>query len=261
MSGSRADRLIEGGLWLRLSGDLAWSQKLFEEAFRLNPKSPALQKAQRASNLPVGIRSHQELWALLPISITAWPNPFASPYSSDPPARSPESWNHRIASRPPEEAGASFPEIDVEPIEFEELEPPQEKKARTPAGSPDLAHLLHAAEEFLELEDPEAAMGLIIKAEKIARDHPRLKRLREQGETALQALYEFRLGPLAAVPRVAISAKQIVALNLDHRAGFVLSQIDGKLSFEDLFSLSGMSRLDTSRILSQLLEQKVISRA
>jgi hypothetical protein len=261
MSGSRANRLIEGGLWLRLSGDLAWSQMLFEEASRLDPKSPALQKAQRASNLPGGIRSHQELWALLPISVTAWPNPFASPYSSVPVMASPESWNRGMVSRPPEEGAAAFPEINVEPVEFEELEPPQERKSRSATGPSDLDYLLHAAQEFLELEDPEAAIGLIVKAEKIAPDHPRLRKLRERSEAALQTLYEFKLGSLAAVPRVAISAEQIVALRLDHRAGFVLSQIDGSLSFEDLFSLSGMSRLDTSRILSQLLELKVISRA
>jgi hypothetical protein len=49
-----------------------------------------------------------------------------------------------------------------------------------------------------------------------------------------------------------------VWLNLDHRAGFVLSQIDGEVNYEDLFSVSGMSRVDTARILSQLLRDGVI---
>ena len=252
MSGSRAEQLVESGLWLRLSGDLAWSQKLFEQAFRLDPTLPVLQKLQQASNGP-------ELWALLPISISAWPNPFLPPDGSAPGAGATENWNQHTVWRPPEVTEAALPEIDVEPVEFEELEAPK-KKPRIPTGQEDLGHLLHAAEEFLELDDPEAAMDLIVKAEKIAPDHPALGMLRERAEEALQVLYESRIGPLEAVPRVSISPNQIVALHLDHRAGFVLSQIDGALSFEDLFSLSAMSRLDTSRILSQLLELNVISR-
>jgi hypothetical protein len=268
MSGSRAEQLIESGLWLRLSGDLTWSPRLFEEAFRLDPSLPVLKKLRRP-NGPGGIQSQEELWALLPISISAWPNPFQLPDGSPPAPGATENWNHNTVWRPPEET--ELPDIDVEPVEFEELDPllgepiappaPTQKKPRIPTGQENLDHLLHAAEEFIELEDPEAAIDLIAKAEKIAPDHPRLKKLRERGEASLQALYEFRIGPLEAVPRVSISPEQIVALSLDHRAGFVLSQIDGALSFEDLFSLSGMSRLDTTRILAQLLELNVISRA
>jgi hypothetical protein len=71
---------------------------------------------------------------------------------------------------------------------------------------------------------------------------------------------ELRIGPTSSVPSMLLNADQLVDLRLDHRAGFVLSQIDGTLSFEDLFTLCGMSRLDTARILVQLLDQKIISR-
>jgi hypothetical protein len=62
-----------------------------------------------------------------------------------------------------------------------------------------------------------------------------------------------------AMPRVLLKQDEIIWLNLDHRAGFVLAQIDGTLSLEDLFAVSGMSRLDTARILVHLKEQGVIS--
>src|SRR5258708_13727375 len=84
MSGSRAEQLIESGLWLRLSGDLTWSQKLFEEAFRLDPTLPVVKKLRQPSNGPGGIRSQEELWALLPISISSWPNPVPLPDASAP---------------------------------------------------------------------------------------------------------------------------------------------------------------------------------
>jgi len=46
----------------------------------------------------------------------------------------------------------------------------------------------------------------------------------------------------------------------DHRAGFIVSQVDGSLSFEDICDLSGMTRLETLRTLVQLLEAGVIAR-
>ena len=50
-----------------------------------------------------------------------------------------------------------------------------------------------------------------------------------------------------------------IELNLDHRAGFLLAQIDGSVNFEDLFALSGLPRLDTARILATLLHEGVIA--
>jgi hypothetical protein len=48
-------------------------------------------------------------------------------------------------------------------------------------------------------------------------------------------------------------------LNLDHRAGFLLSQIDGTVDYESLFALSGLPRLDTARILATLINDGVIA--
>jgi len=47
-------------------------------------------------------------------------------------------------------------------------------------------------------------------------------------------------------------------LNLDHRAGFLLAQIDGAVNYEELFALSGLPRLDTAKILATLLNDGVI---
>jgi hypothetical protein len=78
-------------------------------------------------------------------------------------------------------------------------------------------------------------------------------------EVQLLSLLEARLGNLQAAPRVLLKPDEILWLNLDHRSGFVLAQIDGSLSFEDLFAVSGMSRVDAARILAQLKEQGVIA--
>jgi len=269
MSRSRAEQLIESGLWLRLSGDLEWSQRLFEEAFRLDPAAAGAQPTQHEPNGAWSLAYQAELWSLLPIKVSPWPDPFASPGAVTAADSAADTWSQNPAWQAPAAAAVNpVPDVDAEPLEFEELEPPVEKPAPTPSAppqpletGPDVDNLLQAAEDFIELEDPEAAMELIGRAEQIAPDHPDLRLIRERGEAALHGLYEDRLGPLDAIPKVSLGAEEIVALNLDHRAGFVLSQIDGVSSFEDLFSLSGMSRLDTARILAELLEQNVITRA
>jgi len=51
----------------------------------------------------------------------------------------------------------------------------------------------------------------------------------------------------------------VMWLNLDHRAGFLLAQIDGAVDFEALFALSGLPRLDTARILANLIADGVIT--
>src|SRR5258708_19062415 len=113
MSGSRAEQLIESGLWLRLSGDLTWSQKLFEEAFRLDPTLPVVKKLRQPSNGPGGIRSQEELWALLPISISAWSNPFQLPDGSVPAAGRLAHLNHNTTSGTP--AGHRTPHPSLDP--------------------------------------------------------------------------------------------------------------------------------------------------
>ena len=76
-------------------------------------------------------------------------------------------------------------------------------------------------------------------------------------ETLIQ-MFESQLGALHGIPETIVQHDEVIWLNLDHRAGFVLAQIDGTVSYDDLYAICGMSRLDTARILAQLLHEKVI---
>ena len=71
-------------------------------------------------------------------------------------------------------------------------------------------------------------------------------------------VYEGHLGDLKAVPLVAIPLHEISAQNLDHRTGFLLSRIDGMLTFEDILDVAGMPRIEAYQILSALLRKGVI---
>lgn len=75
----------------------------------------------------------------------------------------------------------------------------------------------------------------------------------------LTQMYAARLGALNQRVRVAVPGDQIRWLSLDHRAGFVLSLIDGSSTVEELLDISGMNRLDALRILYTLFDQRVIA--
>lgn len=77
--------------------------------------------------------------------------------------------------------------------------------------------------------------------------------------TVLRKMYAARIGPLDRVPMVAVARDQLRWLSIDHKAGFVLSLVDGVSSLEMIIDVSGMPELDTLRILSELAQQRIIS--
>jgi hypothetical protein len=74
----------------------------------------------------------------------------------------------------------------------------------------------------------------------------------------LKQMYISNLGGLRRVPQLAVSPEQLRWLALDHRAGFLLAQLDGRSTFEELLDVCGMPPFDAIRLLVQLLQQNVI---
>jgi hypothetical protein len=152
------------------------------------------------------------------------------------------------------EGPAAALELLAEPRTLSGLTPlPAPKDPRAEAS-----RMLERARELQNLDDHSGARELLLQAQALWPDLTGLTDALARSETKLQTIYESKIGKLSAVPRVRLKEDEVIWLNLDHRAGFMLAQIDGTLSFEDLFSVSGMTRLDTARILAQLLDQRVI---
>lgn len=74
----------------------------------------------------------------------------------------------------------------------------------------------------------------------------------------LTEMHTARLGSLRGIPAVCIPEDRVRWLSLDHRAGFLLSLVDGRSSVEELLDMSGMPRLDALLILHELKEQGII---
>jgi len=117
---------------------------------------------------------------------------------------------------------------------------------------------MRGARELVALNDFSGALELLNKVlERRPNDKDALQ-LYDVCEQNLTLMYESKIGAMDARPRTAIPPDEIIWLNLDPRAGFVLAQIDGEVSFEDLYAICGLKRLDTARILCELLEQGVV---
>jgi hypothetical protein len=58
---------------------------------------------------------------------------------------------------------------------------------------------------------------------------------------------------------VMVPREQLRWLSIDHRAGFLLSHVDGVSSLEMILDVSGMPTLDALKILCELAQQRVIS--
>jgi hypothetical protein len=81
----------------------------------------------------------------------------------------------------------------------------------------------------------------------------------ENCRTVLEQMYAARLGPLERVPMVVVPRTQMRWLSMDHRAGFILSLIDGNSSVDLILDVGGMPRLDALRILHELVQQKIVA--
>jgi hypothetical protein len=122
------------------------------------------------------------------------------------------------------------------------------------------------------IDDPVAEMrerfslgdytGALEMAELILAEEPGNLEAAECGEncrSVLENMYSARLGPLDRIPMVVVPRTQMRWLSMDHRAGFILSLIDGSSSVDMILDVCGMPKLDALRILHELVQQKIVA--
>lgn len=184
-----------------------------------------------------------------------------------------------LATRPPPEDAMppSLDPVELEPApaprlpRLDDLDAPVESSAETvrrPAGKEVQAASAATAppkprsremNDLVELGDYSGALEI---AEEILRSKPDdigARTVAETCRTVLRQMYATRIGPLDRVPVVMVPRDQLRWLSIDHKAGFVLSLVDGVSSLEMIIDVSGMPELDTLRILSELAQQRIIS--
>jgi tetratricopeptide (TPR) repeat protein len=238
----RVQELIERGVEAYLAGRAADAQAAFLAALRLEPGNPSahafLEKlaADAARGAARAARADgEEAYAPSP-----WDDGPAAPATIV------------LESTGGLDLRAVDEKSDIRPLVPEGPRP-------APAVRSDVDVWLSAAKELFALGDFTGSLELIEKILQVDPDHGEARDYLRQNEATLISMYESKLGALSTVPRLAIKPEEVLWLNLDHRAGFLLAQIDGTVDFDSLFALSGLPRLDTARILANLIADGVIT--
>ena len=122
----------------------------------------------------------------------------------------------------------------------------------------DVAPMLERLRTLVSLDNFTGTLELAQQILRQVPEHAEAKSAYERSQSRLSTMYGSRIGRLDAVPRVRVQPREVIWLDLDHRAGFVLSQVDGQSSFEEILELTGMERLETMRILADLVGKGII---
>jgi hypothetical protein len=122
----------------------------------------------------------------------------------------------------------------------------------------DLTALMTGARELFDLGDFSGSLELVEKALRSNPDHEDARAYLKRNEATLLHMYQSKIGNMGTIPRQLVPPDEIIWLNMHHRAGFILSQVDGTLAYEDLLDISGMDRFDTMRILADLVQNRII---
>jgi hypothetical protein len=121
-----------------------------------------------------------------------------------------------------------------------------------------VTELLRQAEDFAAKGDYLKAITAVETAAKDDEEGAVAPVLLHRHRDLLYRIYEGHIGDMRAVPLVAVPLHEIASKSLDHRTGFLLSRIDGMLTFEDILDVAGMPRMEAYQILSSLLRKGVI---
>lgn len=77
-------------------------------------------------------------------------------------------------------------------------------------------------------------------------------RIASRSRERLEQIYTARLGAIGRTPELAVPEAEVRWLGLDHRAGFLLSRVDGEHTVEELLDVCGMRRLEGLKTLVEL---------
>lgn len=137
------------------------------------------------------------------------------------------------------------------PAPMSGLEAPEPPSSKPRAGPKEMQEC-YAVGDF--------SRALSIAEEILARspDDTLARRCAQNCRDVLTQMFAARIGPLDQVISVVISPEEIQWLALDHRAGFLLSLVDGQSTVDEILDISGMTRLDALKIIFDLTERQVV---
>jgi hypothetical protein len=122
-----------------------------------------------------------------------------------------------------------------------------------------ISALLERARSAADKEDHSTAVAAIDLALSEAPDVAAAQKLVHRSRDLILDCYYRFFGRLDKVPVLSAPLAELTRRPLDTRAAFLLSRIDGTLTFEEILDVAGMGRLEACRHLAHLLWRGIIS--
>jgi hypothetical protein len=146
------------------------------------------------------------------------------------------------------------------PIDGSLLAPPIPAEARIPVPAP--RPEVNFAEDMSDLVALGDYSGALEIADRRLEQNPGDEdalQVRDQCRAVLIQMYSARLGSLDRIPVIIVPQEQLRWMSIDQRAAFMLHHIDGVSTLEMILDVSGMPLLEAMRILTELLQQRVVT--
>jgi hypothetical protein len=119
--------------------------------------------------------------------------------------------------------------------------------------------LLELGAAAAEIEDLDRAVLAIEMAMIEAPDSAAAQKLIYRARDAILNAYQRYVGDLGCRPRLALGLHEMSTRTIDSRAAFLLTRVDGNMTFEEILDVSGMPRLEAFRYLVALVMRGVLS--
>ena len=107
-------------------------------------------------------------------------------------------------------------------------------------------------------DHPRAVLAVEL-AQSEAPDSAAAHKLIHRERDAIVEIYQRQLGSLEARPRLSRPFHELAGESIEARAAFLLSRIDGTMSFDEIIDVSGMPRIEALRYLSTLLVRGILT--
>jgi hypothetical protein len=219
---------------------------------------------EEAKPTEAGVATKEVIAALLEESKKPVPNPRSSRRRrsiAGTPAVAPPRKRSAISSEATPAVGTAFIASLLHAAEFEEQDGEvTEKRASTQETVTELeiaaAHARFGAQQFAAVV--RALDGLAARL--AAKSLPFPVAAAKLRQDALDAIEERCVEQLEGqrTPKVVLDRAGVAALSLDHRAGFLLSLIDGTYTVQELLDVCGMPQMDALTLLYDLGERGVV---
>jgi len=236
-----------------------WSENEGTDPSEIEPSDPGQTARVRqlgdSADSDVPRRSHETVASPIPTLLAKTTAPNWTPAPEDREEGAPETFLHdEDTRRLGSEAHAVSDESLVPPtVESPVHDPAREARLR----ASELVDLCRAAFGRGKLDEAAAAAEEVLKEGERAPE-PGIPEVIEPARPLLEQVFAAYVGTTRGVPASAMDPDALVDQDLDHRAGFLLSQIDGSITVEQLIDVSSMPKFETLRILCSLKRVRAI---